>query len=244
MIPVGRYRNRGIKLAKVLLRPRWWRALRLGVAPSLELDPVTFAFAHRTVIDVGAGRGQFALFAQARFPNAEIFAIEPGRASYDILTRVHASSPSVHPLHVAAAATTGEATLHVTADADSSSTLPLEQQDHLFPGTHEVRTESVRTEPLDALLPGTWQRPALLKIDVQGGELNVLRGGERTLANVDEVFVEVSYVALYRGQPRADEVVDYLAQRGFEVAAEYPSGRDQAGRLLQADLRFIRSGPP
>jgi len=235
--PVRRVR----KLVATVRHPRWWGALRQGVAPSLELAGVDFTYAHRTVIDVGAGRGQFALFARARFPDADVHALEPGRTSFATLEAVHRDDSHVHPIQVAAAATAGSGTLHVTADADSSSLFALDQQHRVFAGTDEVRTEEVRTAPLDDVLPEHWPRPALLKIDVQGAEIEVLRGADRTLAAVDEILVEVSFRPLYRQQARADEVIGYLLDRGFIVAAEYPAGRDARGRVVQADVRLTRT---
>ncbi|MGE3961927.1 MAG: FkbM family methyltransferase [Dehalococcoidia bacterium] len=233
-----RYLALGRKAARTAVHPGWWRALRLGVAPSLELRGVAFHHDHRTVIDVGAGRGQFALFARRRFPDAEVYSLEPGTSSAGLFERVHGADARVHLRRCAAGAEATSALLHLTSDADSSSLLPLAEQASRF-GTPEVATESVEVAPLDALLPSTWERPALLKIDVQGAELDVLRGAERTVAGVDEVLVEVSYVPLYREQARADEVVEWLAQRGFDVAGEYPSHREHR-RVIQSDLHFVR----
>lgn len=241
-LPLEQQVRRGRKLLATARQPRWWGALRRGVAPSLEFTAVEFAHAHRTVIDVGAGRGQFALFARSRFPDAEVYALEPGRASFETLQRVHEGDAHVHPIRLAATATTGTGTLHLTADADSSSLFALDQQHRVFAGTHEVGTEQVTTSALDDVLPSGFVRPALLKIDVQGAEIEVLRGATRTLAEVDEVLVEVSFRPLYRDQARADEVVGYLLDRGFVVAAEYPAGRDSHGRVVQSDVRLIR-GP-
>lgn len=237
---LGPARMRVRKLAAVLRHPRWWRALRWGVAPSLELAPVRFAHDHRTVIDVGAGRGQFALFIRGRFPDALVFSFEPVAASFRTLERVTRRDPLVVRQRVAAGRAAGEATMHVTADADSSSLLPLARQAELFAGSEEVRTERVRVERLDDLLPASWERPALLKVDVQGAELDVLAGAVRVLDAVDEALIELSYVELYRGQPLADAVVAALAARGFQVAARYPSALGQDGAPVQSDVRFVR----
>jgi len=239
-LPLERQVRRCRKLLATVRRRRWWGALRRGVAPSLELAGVEFALAHRTVIDVGAGRGQFALFARSRFPEAGVYALEPGRASFGTLQQVHEGDARVHPIRVAAAATAGTGTLHLTADADSSSLFALDQQHRVFTGTDEVGTEQVATAPLDDVLPAEWPRPALLKIDVQGAEIEVLRGAARTLAAVDEILVEVSFRPLYRNQARADEVVGYLLERGFAVTAEYPAGRDARGRVVQSDVLLTR----
>jgi hypothetical protein len=58
----------------------------------------------------------------------------------------------------------------------------------------------------------------LLNVDVQGAELHVLRGAERTLASVAAVLVEVHVLELYDGAASEREVDEFLTERGFERA--------------------------
>lgn len=230
---------RGRKLARIARRPAWWRAARLGVAPSLELERIEFAFDHRTVIDVGAGRGQFALLARWRFPAARLHCFEPGAASFATLHAVLDGDLAAACTCVAAGAAEGSGVLHVASDADSSSLLAFDRQEAVM-GTAEVGSEPVRIAPLDALLPASWERPALLKIDVQGSEVEVLAGASRVLDAVDELLVEVSYVSLYRDQSLAGEVIGRLWEAGFTLVGDYVSARDARGSAVQSDLRFLR----
>jgi hypothetical protein len=80
----------------------------------------------------------------------------------------------------------------------------------------------------------------LLKIDVQGAELSVLRGAEKTLESVDSIFVECSFVELYEGQALANEVIEFLAARGFSIAGVFGPAYDADGRCLQVDALFSR----
>ena len=59
--------------------------------------------------------------------------------------------------------------------------------------------------------------PALLKIDVQGAEIEVLAGCEGLLGRFRYVYVELSLVELYEGQPPCHEVMRYLAQKNFRL---------------------------
>ena len=80
---------------------------------------------------------------------------------------------------------------------------------------------------------------------MQGGELDVLRGAGATLERAVLVEAELSLVPLYEGAPRFDEVIDYLAERGFGVLSLEPVFVDPAdGRLLQVDAVFGRSARP
>jgi hypothetical protein len=101
----------------------------------------------------------------------------------------------------------------------------------------------VATARLDeAVPPGKVRRPVLLKIDVQGTEIEVLRGATGMLGEVDSVLVECSFVELYRGQALAGEVIAFLDERGFSLASVCSPALDR-GRVVQADLLFERPGP-
>ncbi len=195
-----------------------------------------------TVVDVGANRGQFALVARRRFPRATIHACEPQPAVARTLTALFADDAAVHVYTVALGASTGERELHVTRADDSSSLLPpTEQQTRAFPGTDEVARIRVPVARLDALLPAARiTRPCLLKIDVQGSELDVLRGAEGTLQAVDQLYVECSFVEFYAGQALASDVIAYLRERGFRLAGFSHPTYDASGACLQADLLFER----
>ena len=82
---------------------------------------------------------------------------------------------------------------------------------------------------------------ALLKADVQGFELEVLRGSERTLEQVELVEVELSLVPLYAGAPLLPEVYEHLRERGFALVGLEPVLLDPAGAVLQLDGLFARS---
>lgn len=82
--------------------------------------------------------------------------------------------------------------------------------------------------------------PVLLKIDVQGGELGVLRGAERSLQHVDAVLVECSFVEFYDGQPLAHDVLDFLGEQGFRLTGAGTPTTDANGSVVQIDLLFVR----
>ena len=96
-----------------------------------------------------------------------------------------------------------------------------------------------------AVLGGHFQEcdiegPTLLKIDVQGTELEVLRGGVGLLRRVDCILVECSFVPFYEGQTLADDVVVFLREHGFRLRGVFSLSMSGDGRCLQADLLFAR----
>jgi FkbM family methyltransferase len=236
--------NRSQKLTRVLREPVYRRALRYGVAASTEHEAIPFRRDFATVLDVGANRGQFALFAARRFPDASLICFEPLARPRSVLRRVTAPQPQCRVFDVALSDHSGRATFHVSRADDSSSLLPIgRRQRESFRGTGEQTTTDVDVRRLDEMLHGEdLARPALLKIDVQGGELGVLRGAHEVLGSVDAILVEASFVELYEGQPLVDEVWHFLHAAGFSCRGIWSATYGVRGECLQADFLFSRSG--
>ncbi|WP_226366707.1 FkbM family methyltransferase [Pseudonocardia sp. ICBG162] len=229
-------RLRARKLSRVLRHPGYRAALRKGVLASTDHADAGLGPHFATVVDVGASRGQFATFARHTWPAARIVCFEP---LAEAARRIHEVVPGRVEVHVTAVGSSpGAVDIHVSGHDDSSSLLPIGHQAEVFPGTAATGTREVPVTTLAGHL-ATAEGPVLLKIDVQGFELEVLRGAGDDLGRVDELLCECSFVELYTGQALAGEVVGFLADRGFDLV--HVSGvTTRAGRQLQADLLFRR----
>jgi FkbM family methyltransferase len=234
---------RGQKLAFGLLSRLGLRGLRYGVGASVEHHAALCAWTFHTIVDVGANRGQFALFARHTFPTARIVSFEPLSRPRAIFTEVFRNDRLVtlHPL--ALGSLSGRVTIHVAADDHSSSLLPIGQAQMEAFGTRVVSTEDAQVARLDQVLtPAALVTPALLKIDTQGYELQVLEGCGDLLGCFDAVYAELSYVELYQGQALASEVITFMQGRGFCTVGAFNQASDTSGRPLQADFLFAKSG--
>ena len=229
------------KLCFLLPVPLYRRGLRSGVAAAIEHRSVAFEHDFTTVIDVGSHRGQFALFAAHRFPKASLLCFEPLPRAADTVQRVLPPSVQARVYNVALGSSSGTAELHVPKDDDASSLLPIER-DVPRVVTEAITSVPVRCARLDELVdPDVAREPCLLKIDVQGYELEVLRGAEGVLPRITEILVECSFDEFYGGQALADDVVSYLHERGFRLRGVFSLIRDEL-RCLQADFLFVREG--
>jgi len=223
-----------------LIHPRCWNALCLGLFPAIEHCPVLARLDCDVILDVGATRGQFSLMSRIVMPAIPIFAFEPIPTEAEIFRK--ALLGEYVQLHqVALGDKAGEAELHLSRSPDSSSLLPIgEAQTRLFPATGEIGTLKVPVKRLDDFKP-EWEKYSriLLKIDVQGFELSVLRGAVETLKNCVYIYVECSEVNLYVGQSLYRDVADFLNHEGFDLHSRH--NEIIAGdELLQADYLFTR----
>lgn len=231
------------KLARLLAHPGYWRGLGYGVAATIEHRDALGGLDLATVVDIGANKGQFSLFARAAFPHARITAFEPLAEPAARFDALFAGDRRMTLHRVAIGPERGQATIHVAARDDSSSLLPItEQQTALYPETRLKETRTIDVAPLDGFLDAAdIAPPALLKLDVQGFELEALKGCEALLGRFAYVYAECSYVEFYAGQALADQVVAHLAARGFDQSGTFNLARDADGRPVQADLLFVRS---
>jgi len=235
--------RRVAKLIAILKVAPYRKALmRHRVAATVEHAEGLGELKLRSVVDVGANRGQFTLFALNTFPAARVVSLEPLAAPAARFSRVFANEPRVTLHNVALGPEPGQSVMHVSGHDDSSSLLPITAtQSQLFKGTGEVRTEAVRTAPLSELLDdSSIEEPALLKLDVQGYELEALRACGEILEKFTYVCAEGSFVELYEGQVLADDLIAWLAERGYELVRSYGGVSDEHGRKIQADMLFKR----
>ena len=229
------------KASRLLQRPRFARAAILHrVAAAVEhLAAIDHAQA-QTLIDVGANKGQFSLAFRAMRPQAQIIAFEPLPDAAERFHRLFGRDPCVTLHRVALSDCRGETEFHVTDRSDSSSLLtPGEAQAAAF-GVHESQIIRVPVRRLDECLDlHALPRPIMIKIDVQGAELLVLKGSAR-LEAADFIYVELSFIELYEGQPLFEEVAIYLAGRGFDLAGVFNQVMTDRFGPTQADFLFRR----
>jgi FkbM family methyltransferase len=155
-------------------------------------------------------------------PNALLVGFDPDPAECARLNAAAGDPTQERYEPLALAASNGEATLHLTADPQSSSLYPPDPDAvRRYPELwrHEPRgTETIVTTTIDAWAQGA-DLGAIdaLKIDVQGAELDVLRGAEQSLESVRMIETEVEFQELYEGQPVFTDVDRFLRDRGFAL---------------------------
>lgn len=236
--------SRWRKLVGVLRAPQYRRALLHGVAASVEHEAIPLRSDFRTVIDAGANRGQFALFAARRFPQAALLCFEPLDVPRNKLERVLGQTRRLSVFDAALGARSESAEFHVSTADDSSSLLPIgHRQRDAFPGTAERTTIIVQVRRLDEVVtPADLTPPVLLKIDVQGGELGVLQGTDSVFGSIDAVLVEASFIELYAGQALIDEIWGFFRLKGFTCRGVWSVTYGSGQECLQGDFLFAREG--
>lgn len=63
--------------------------------------------------------------------------------------------------------------------------------------------------------------PDLIKIDVQGAEVDILKGAVRCLSHCQDVILEAQHVEYNAGAPRVDQVIDFMKSIGFQLVQQF-----------------------
>lgn len=197
----------------------------------------------RTVIDVGANVGQFAIAVARLMEGAHVHSYEPHPGCFEKLKRNVAGLPNVTVMQRALGNKEGELMLRINSHSHSSSLLPLAAAHReAFPFAEECETASVKVSTLDLeFADRKIESPALLKLDVQGYESNVLLGGAETLKRIDYVILETSFKPLYEGEMVFREILSLMETHGFRFVR--PVGwlsDNNTGEVLQMDALFAR----
>lgn len=189
------------------------------------------------VFDIGVAAGTPDLYAA--FPEARFHLIDPLPASLPHM-RHWATKLDASIRQCALGAQQGEGALEIREDLGGSTlyediaanpaapkvTVPVRRFDELF-GTEDLK--------------GT----TLVKIDVQGAELDVLRGMGDLVADIDVFVVEVSLLVAWHGAPHMDDVVGHLKGHGFvvyDICGIQRRPLDNA--LAQLDLMLCQATSP
>jgi FkbM family methyltransferase len=192
-------------------------------------------FSPRFIFDIGGYRGDWSREAASIFHDARLLMVEAnpdqepelaaavgslgGRAEYTL----QLLGPEVRENVVFYQVTSGSSVLEELTT---------------FPKT----AIQLRMDTLDHLLEKhAWSSPLLLKLDVQGFELEILRGGSRTLSAAEVVVLEASVLEYNRGAPLLDEVIGFMKHAGFLVYDICGQLRRESDAVLfQVDLVFCK----
>lgn len=192
-------------------------------------------FAPQLVVDVGAYRGEFTADCRKRWPDARVVAIEPASASFARLQERYAGDAKV-VVHRAIADAEGGASKVLHFAETASSVL----DEHVQQGFPSESCVTVRVDELVAREPGAPTSIDLLKVDVQGYSLPVLRGAERALGPNTVIASEVDLLDIHRGASLLDEVLAWAGFRDFvvfDIAGLSRRPLDKA--LWQVDLILV-----
>ena len=179
-----------------------------------------------TVLDIGAHKGDWTKKFKEHYPNVKALMIEANADHIDDLIRTG------HYILALVGKNNEEVDYYSCEDKNNSHGNGIYKENTNVPFTSKKR----RTVTLDSLLPG--QKFDLIKMDVQGAELDIIQGSPGIIHNAKYLWLELQPHNYNIGAPSAGKVIGYLNQIGFEIVTldEVNTGN---GVIMGMDMIFV-----
>jgi FkbM family methyltransferase len=197
---------------------------RLGFTPSL-------------IVDIGAYKGEWSTMAREVFPAAEILMLEAQEERIPDLERAKKllGGKIDYRISLLGAEHREGVIFNKYPNAPTgNSVLRGWKAGNKFQVECTMRT-------VDAILSAAGKsKPDLMKLDVQGYELEVLKGARKSLEQVQAVLMEVSLIDMYENNPLLHDVTAFMKEQGFiayDICGLMRRPLDMA--LAQVDIIFV-----
>lgn len=186
------------------------------------------------IIDIGAYQGEWTRMIAQIFPQAPILMIEAQSEKKAFLDAVCAKFPRAeYELCLLGASDGSEAVFNVMETGSSiyneRSNVPRTQRRMAMRTLDSVLSEHPRLTA-----------PLLIKLDVQGAELDILRGGGSVLQAAEFVQLEVALMSYNEGAPTANAVFNFMTAHDFLIFDICGFVRPNPSYLSQIDVLFVR----
>jgi len=237
-------------VARKWLPRRLKEAAKKEIAQRFELPSMEWSlgnmrrlgFRPAGVVDIGAYKGEWTVMARGVFPEAPFLMLEAQESQRAILEQVKTQGGSSVDYQIALLGPENRegVDFHQYDVAPTGASVLAAQ------AGAAARLVKCRMETLDTILDRAgFRRPELIKLDVQGYELEVLKGGSKALAAAEAIAMEVSLLELYKGNPLMHEVIPFMQERGFQCY-DIPTlmRRPSDQTLWQVDMIFVKAGSP
>jgi len=197
-----------------------------------------------TIVDVGANIGQFGLEMRRIGFKGQLFSYEPVTESFDFLAKKVFHDDQWECFKLGLGSRLDEVKIGVSNNFGlSSSILPiLSSHVENSPTSKFGNYETIKLTTLDDEISrlGIVPNSALVKIDVQGYELEVLRGNLHKITDIAALLIEVSLIELYSSSPTLKDILEFFEeQASHQLVNIFRSFSTSNGELLQIDILLV-----
>ncbi len=197
------------------------------------------------IVDIGSNEGQFASTIYKVFPTASFFCFEPIPEVFQKLKEnLTEAGDKFKFYNLALGIKKEKSTIHLNEYSPSSSILEMDVlHKNIFTYTEKSKPIEIEIDTLDSFANEIQPDDCtLVKIDVQGFELQVLKGGLAFIKKSKLIVIEMSFEILYKEQLLFHDVYTFLHNLGFTYHGSLEQLFNPANNeILQADCLFVRT---
>lgn len=199
----------------------------------------------KTILDIGANEGQFAKFILNFFPEAHLYCFEPLFEPFKKVKLWAEKSNKISIFNIALGEKEGEVEMyyHVEHSPSSSILKTTELNERIYPFVKSQKIVKVKMTTLDKWLsdlPDPLTPEILIKLDVQGYEDRVIKGGMKTFKLAKACILEVCLDRLYEKQANFENIVFLLHNLGYHYKGNLNQTYSAYGHIIYIDAVFSK----
>jgi FkbM family methyltransferase len=187
------------------------------------------------VIDIGANTGYYSLRLSSLVgENGKVIAIEPDPQTFNSLTKNcelnNISNVDTH--NIAISDSNEEIIFHQSIFHSGTSSMFVNEKDK-----SEMKKLIIKTTTLDELVKEKYKQIAWIKIDVEGAELEVLKGSSTILSKTKNIIIEVHEHILNQNNKNSKEILEILEENGFKITLlnDFWDKKNSPNQILKSD---------
>lgn len=199
----------------------------------------------KTIFDIGANKGFVTRIYRDLFPHASIYCFEPFAVPFEILRKKFEGCDPVKPFPIAISDKNGEKDLYLYTNDVTNSLYPTvpNVEKYVDPAViGNVGKAKVPTETIDDFCRRhAINKIDILKMDIQGGELDALKGSLEMLSKqlISLVYTETWFVNVYHHQPLFHQLYQFLDDHGYELFDFFNFVYTWEGQVKWCDAIFL-----
>ncbi len=203
----------------------------------------------KTILDIGANRGQFAKRAFIAFPKTEIFCFEPVKPAFEELDKWAQleGQKRVFAFNIALGDKKDIKEMFLHSDHDDSSSMlqTTKSYEKDFSFVKNQQEITVEQYPLDIavekFVKKNFKKEILVKMDVQGYENLVIEGAKKILSEAKACIIEIVNDKFYEGQPDFKKIFSRMNSLEFKYYGNLEQVNDyKDGHIIYYDAIFLK----
>lgn len=215
--------------------------LRAPTFKSRMENMISTGFTANCIVDGGAAVGMWSLAISALFPGSQIVAIEPNvKVLPEAKKNLEGLTPAVIIEECALADTVGEAEFNIFSSDDGTRMEASSLKDHVQSTAEKLK---VKLDTLDNICKKHQLSPNLIKLDLQGGELDALKGAREVLKTTEVVISEFGCLPAYIDRTTPNDLLQIMYEHDFclyDIIDFLYRPYDNA--LAGGDFIFVKNG--
>ena len=202
--------------------------MRLEEVRDMGIDPTA-------ILDIGAHSGQFYGWAKRVWPNSFIWMVEANHLHERTLENLIRFSEDVY-LIAALGDEEREVTFYTRSDKPHTEGNSYYKENNYWDIPQLVQESKMTLQKLDNLFEDDSVFD-IIKVDTQGSEIDILKGGKDLVSKAQAIILEVSFIPYNDGAPDSQETIEYMNEIGFEERMSVGEHYD-GDTIVQKDLLF------